>query len=50
MLVARLNEGADPLGSFGAVVGATLGDTRADLEFGGPVLAPGFGAQGGCLG
>lgn len=43
----RLNAGADPLGSFGAVVGATIGDTQEDLAFHGPVLAPGFGAQGG---
>jgi orotidine-5'-phosphate decarboxylase len=45
----RLNEGADPLGSFGAVVGATIGSTAEDLAFGGPVLAPGFGAQGGTV-
>ena len=48
----RLNAGAEPLGSFGAVVGATIGalpDSMAagDLAFNGPVLAPGFGAQGG---
>lgn len=43
----RLNAGADPLGSFGAVVGATIGSTAEDLAFGGPVLAPGYGAQGG---
>jgi len=43
-----LNEGAQPLGSFGAVVGATIGaDTGADFAFNGPILAPGFGAQGG---
>ncbi|MCL8024274.1 orotidine-5'-phosphate decarboxylase [Nocardioides bruguierae] len=43
---------AGSLGSFGAVVGATLADgvvTHADLDFGGPVLAPGFGAQGGTV-
>ncbi|MGX2998340.1 orotidine-5'-phosphate decarboxylase [Streptomyces sp. JNUCC 64] len=35
------------LGSFGAVVGATLGDLSSyDLEIGGPLLAPGIGAQG----
>ncbi|CAB4763400.1 unannotated protein [freshwater metagenome] len=45
----RLNAGAEPLGSFGAVVGATIGDAGADLDFGGPVLAPGFGAQGGTV-
>ncbi len=43
----RLNAGAEPLGSFGAVVGATIGETEEDLAFGGPVLAPGYGAQGG---
>ncbi|MEU3961590.1 orotidine-5'-phosphate decarboxylase [Streptomyces buecherae] len=39
-----------PLGSFGAVVGATLGDTLAaaggSLAIDGPLLAPGIGAQG----
>lgn len=45
----RLNAGAEPLGSFGAVVGATIGTTEEDLDFNGPVLAPGFGAQGGTL-
>ena len=43
-----LNRDAEPLGSFGAVVGATIGaDTGADFAFNGPILAPGFGAQGG---
>ncbi|WP_373316958.1 orotidine-5'-phosphate decarboxylase [Streptomyces sulfonofaciens] len=49
-VLARLaaeNAGADPLGSFGAVVGATLGDLSAyDLGINGPLLAPGIGAQG----
>jgi orotidine-5'-phosphate decarboxylase len=45
----HLNADADPLGSFGAVVGATIGSTTEDLAFGGPVLAPGFGAQGGTV-
>ena len=45
----HLNAGASPLGSFGAVVGATIGSTEEDLAFNGPVLAPGFGAQGGTL-
>lgn len=36
-----------PLGSFGAVVGATLaGEPDVDLRIGGPLLAPGIGAQG----
>ena len=35
-------------GSFGVVVGATLAEMDVDLgALGGPVLAPGFGAQGG---
>ena len=45
----RLNADASPLGSFGAVVGATIGSTEEELAFGGPVLAPGFGAQGGTV-
>jgi orotidine-5'-phosphate decarboxylase len=45
----RLNDGAEPLGSFGAVVGATIGSTEEDLAFNGPILAPGFGAQGGTV-
>jgi orotidine-5'-phosphate decarboxylase len=45
----RLNADASPLGSFGAVVGATIGSTEEDLAFNGPVLAPGFGAQGGTV-
>jgi len=43
----QLNAGAEPLGSFGAVIGATIGATEEDLAFNGPVLAPGYGAQGG---
>ncbi|WP_405782429.1 orotidine-5'-phosphate decarboxylase [Streptomyces sp. NBC_00859] len=44
--MAAENEGADPLGSVGAVVGATLGDTGVRLDINGPLLAPGIGAQG----
>ncbi len=40
------NGDADPMGSFGAVVGATLADIDADLDINGPLLAPGVGAQG----
>ena len=29
------------------MVGATIGDTGEDLAIGGPLLAPGYGAQGG---
>ena len=44
-----LNAGAEPLGSFGAVVGATIGDPDEDLDINGPLLAPGYGAQGGTV-
>ncbi|HEV7210871.1 MAG TPA: orotidine-5'-phosphate decarboxylase [Blastococcus sp.] len=37
-------------GSFGVVVGATLPDIDVDLDgLGGPILAPGLGAQGGSV-
>ncbi len=42
-----LNAEATVLGSFGAVVGATIGDSQESLAINGPLLAPGFGAQGG---
>lgn len=42
-----LNRGAEPLGSFGAVVGATIGRTEESLGINGPLLAPGYGEQGG---
>ena len=46
--IAQVNAGSSPLGSIGAVVGATVGDTGHDLSrLGGPLLAPGLGAQGG---
>jgi orotidine-5'-phosphate decarboxylase len=45
------NDGASPLGSFGAVVGATIEDGAegldVDLNIRGPLLVPGIGAQGG---
>jgi orotidine-5'-phosphate decarboxylase len=44
-----LNAGAVPLGSFGAVVGATLGEPAEDFAINGPLLAPGYGAQGGTV-
>jgi orotidine-5'-phosphate decarboxylase len=37
------------MGSVGAVVGATIGSTTEDLDVNGPLLAPGFGAQGGTV-
>ena len=37
-------------GSFGVVVGATLRELDVDLDgLGGPILAPGLGAQGGSV-
>jgi orotidine-5'-phosphate decarboxylase len=49
----RRNADADPLGSFGAVVGATIaGDPSArgeNLAINGPLLVPGLGAQGGTV-
>jgi orotidine-5'-phosphate decarboxylase len=42
-----LNADSDGLGSFGAVVGATITRTDEDLDIRGPLLAPGLGAQGG---
>ncbi|WP_326596236.1 orotidine-5'-phosphate decarboxylase [Streptomyces brevispora] len=44
--MAAENEGVTPLGSVGAVVGATLGDAGVNLAINGPLLAPGIGAQG----
>jgi orotidine-5'-phosphate decarboxylase len=45
--ISQLNAGAEPLGSVGVVVGATVGDTGHDFgKLGGPILAPGLGAQG----
>ena len=41
------NGDARPLGSFGAVVGATIGGVDVDLDINGPLLVPGIGAQGG---
>ncbi len=49
------NAGESPLGSFGAVVGATISepgtdlgtDLGIDLDIHGPLLVPGIGAQGG---
>ncbi|MFL6109104.1 MAG: orotidine-5'-phosphate decarboxylase [Marmoricola sp.] len=41
------NAGESPLGSFGAVVGATIEDPSVALDINGPLLVPGIGAQGG---
>ncbi|MEC3981001.1 orotidine-5'-phosphate decarboxylase [Amycolatopsis sp. H20-H5] len=44
---AACNGCAEPLGDIGVVVGATIGRGELDLSrLNGPVLAPGFGAQG----
>lgn len=48
----ELNADQEPLGSFGAVIGATIDAEVAeaiDFAFNGPILAPGFGAQGGTI-
>ncbi|HET6154146.1 MAG TPA: orotidine-5'-phosphate decarboxylase [Marmoricola sp.] len=41
------NAGSKPLGSFGAVVGATIEVPTPRLDINGPLLVPGIGAQGG---
>ena len=46
----ELNAGARPLGSYGAVVGATIDGGFYDFAgspINGPILAPGYGEQGG---
>ncbi|QGG41687.1 orotidine-5'-phosphate decarboxylase [Aeromicrobium yanjiei] len=45
--LAELNAGATPMGAYGAVVGATIGEADEDLAINGPLLVPGLGAQGG---
>ncbi len=49
--VRELNRDAEPWGSFGAVVGATIADPElvdpSAFDLNGPILAPGYGAQGG---
>jgi len=47
--LADLNAGAEPMGSYGAVVGATIGEADEDLAINGPLLVPGFGSQGGTI-
>ncbi|MFD5465257.1 orotidine-5'-phosphate decarboxylase [Kitasatospora sp. NPDC127059] len=47
--LAAENADAAPLGSYGAVVGATLADAGVDLAINGPLLAPGIGAQGATM-
>lgn len=45
--VRHVNGDAAPMGSVGAVVGATVDSPGFDLDINGPLLAPGLGAQGG---
>lgn len=46
--ISQVNAGATPLGSIGAVVGATVDLAGHDLtSINGPILVPGMGAQGG---
>lgn len=46
--LAARNGTATPVGPYGAVVGATIGDAEVDLtSMNGPFLVPGIGAQGG---
>ncbi|MBC9225231.1 orotidine-5'-phosphate decarboxylase [Aeromicrobium sp. 636] len=48
--LALANEGAEPMGSFGAVIGARVAHVDARrLDINGPILVPGFGAQGGTV-
>ena len=48
--VATRNAGIEPMGSVGVVVGATVGEAASDLDVKGPILVPGYGAQGGTVG
>lgn len=44
------NDADQPIGSYGAVIGATVAGVDASaLDFNGPILVPGFGAQGGTV-
>ncbi len=47
--IASRNAAVDGLGSVGAVVGATIGETKDNLDVNGPLLVPGIGAQGGTV-
>lgn len=47
--IASRNVDARVLGSIGAVVGATIGETAENLDVNGPLLVPGVGAQGGTV-
>ena len=45
----ELNADASPLGSFGPVIGATIADPGTEVDVNGPILVPGYGAQGGTV-
>jgi orotidine-5'-phosphate decarboxylase len=50
--ISQVNDGVEPMGDIGVVVGATLGSDAEEppldlAAMGGPILAPGLGAQGG---
>ena len=46
--IAGRNAGAEPFGSLGVLVGATIASAQVDLtKLNGPFLVPGIGAQGG---
>jgi orotidine-5'-phosphate decarboxylase len=47
--IAARNAAVEGLGSVGAVVGATIGETKDNLDVNGPLLVPGIGAQGGTV-
>jgi orotidine-5'-phosphate decarboxylase len=49
--VASQNAGAEPLGSVGVVVGATVQreGVTPSFDVNGPILVPGYGAQGGTV-
>jgi len=48
--IAVRNADAEDMGSIGAVVGTTIRETTENLDIKGPLLVPGFGAQGGTVG
>ena len=50
--ISQVNAGVEPMGDVGVVIGATIGADPAEpvldlAGMGGPILAPGLGAQGG---
>jgi orotidine-5'-phosphate decarboxylase len=48
--VREENDASAPWGSIGVVVGATLSEPMPNVDVGGPILAPGIGAQGAAVG